>query len=102
VQGTRLKLKAGQMQVEDGQPLGDMVLWTDVAPRVVLIRCLTKKPTELRIWNCWRDERNVMQAWIGNAAIEIEEKVGGACRLRCNSRNELTFDDLVLDVESLA
>jgi hypothetical protein len=101
VQGVRAKLQSGNVQIDNGpEPLADVVLWTDTAPRSVVLRCITKKHTELRIWNCWRDEHGVMQAWIGNAAMEITEE-GSSARIRCNSGNAITFEDLVMQVETI-
>lgn len=101
VQGVRLKLQSGKIQVDGGaEPLADVVIWTDTAPRIVVLQCITNRHTEMRIWNCWRDEYNVMQAWIGNAAMQVVEE-GNAVRLRCNSGGALTFEDLVLQVESI-
>lgn len=100
VQGIRLKLQSGKIRVADSvEPQADTVMWTDTAPNVGVLRCITGEPTELRMWNCWRDDRNIMQAWIGNAAIEIVENVGGRTRLQCNSSIDLTFEDLVFELE---
>ena len=97
-QGVRMKLKTGKVQIPGHEPLSDIVLWTNTAPKSVVFKCLTRQPSELRIWNCWRDDRNVMQAWIGNAGLVLEETGKGVVRLSCNSRHELTFQDLVLEL----
>ena len=98
IQGIRMKVTAGRIQIDEGSPLADVVLWTTTAPRSVLFRFVGNEPAELRIWNCWLDESDVMQAWIGNAGIVIEER-NGVVQLRCNSRTEVTFEDLVLKLE---
>lgn len=53
---------------------------------------------ELSLWNCWRDDRGATQAWVGNSGMIVEELGGGVLRFRCNSRPEVTFEDLVFDV----
>lgn len=98
LQGIRMKLRGGRLQIAEFEPVADVVLWTNSAPPIVRFRCVTKKPAELRVWNCWEDERRVMQAWIGNAGLEIEELGHGGVRLRCNARHEVTFDDLVFEL----
>jgi hypothetical protein len=101
LQGIRIKLETGQIHISGHEPLGDVVLWTNTAPKSVVFRCQCKKPSELRLWNCWQDEQNVMQAWTGNAGIVIEESAKGMVRLMCNSRHALTFEDLVLELETM-
>jgi len=73
VQGFKVKLTDGVVRIND-QALKEAVIWLDSAPPEFFITCEPKKPeSELRIWNCWRAENGVTQAWIGNAGIVAEE-----------------------------
>lgn len=96
-----MKIKGSRIQALYSEPLDDVVLWTDTMPQSVVLQCLTTKLSELRVWNYWRDERNVTQAWIGNAGMVIEES-NGLKRLLCNSPHELTFWGHVLELESVS
>jgi hypothetical protein len=100
VQGIRIKLKGGKLKLlsAGGADLNDIVLWRDTAPDEVAYLLAAKKPAELLIWNCWRDERGTMQAWIGNAAMRVVESGPNSVSVACNSRHEITFADLVFDV----
>lgn len=97
LQGVHLKLRTGSLEVA-GQQLKDPVLWRDTAPSTVSFRCLNKKPSELLIWNCWKDERGVSQAWIGNAAMIVKDESADRVHFRCNSRYDVTFEDLVFEL----
>lgn len=78
--------------------LNNVVLWRDTAPDEAVFVCHSRKVAELRVWNCWRDDRGVMQAWIGNAGMRVSELDTNAVRVECNSRSEVTFSDLVFDL----
>jgi len=97
VQGIRMKLQGGSLILGDTE-LKDVVLWRDTAPDESVFVCRSKRATELRIWNCWRDERGVTQAWIGNAGMRTTEFAAGIIAVECNSRPEITFRDLVFDL----
>jgi hypothetical protein len=93
-----MKLHVGQIAVNNGA-MDDVVLWRDTAPDNVDLVCLSADAgAELRVWNCWRDERGTMQAWIGNAGIRAVHTSADSVTLECNSRPEVTFDDLVFDL----
>ncbi len=81
-----------------GADLKDVVLWRDTAPDESVFVCHSKKVAELRIWNCWRDDRGVMQAWIGNAGMRVRESSLNIMTVECNARPEVTFSDLVFDL----
>lgn len=99
VQGIRLKLQGGSLAI-DGVKFADVVLWRDTAPHESVIVCNASRSTgELRVWNCWRDDRGVMQAWVGNSGMVVEERDARALRVLCNCRSEVTFADLVFDME---
>ena len=98
VQGIRLKLQGGSLRLGQNE-LKDVVLWRDTAPDESVFVCCAKKESELRVWNCWRDNRGVTQAWVGNAAIRTEQVTPARVRAACNSRPEVTFADLVFDLE---
>jgi hypothetical protein len=103
LQGLRVKVSGGRLFINgrDDLPLPDVVLWTDTAPKTLTLRFEGRKPCTLLIWNCWEDDRRVTQAWIGNAGIIVEKNADRGARLRCNSRHEMTFADLVVDIERL-
>ena len=98
VQGISVSIKGGTLQVADSRAK-DVVLWADTAPDEVILRCDGRNVREISLWNCWRDGRHVTQAWVGNAGMMVEERDAGALRFHCNSRPEVTFEDLVFDVE---
>lgn len=101
VQGVSLGVKRGVIQVNDVEAK-DMVLWCDNAPDDITFVCKKGRGTrEFTIWNCWRDERGVNQAWIGNAGMLIEEIRPGIVRFKCNSRPNVTFGDLVFELAIL-
>jgi hypothetical protein len=93
IQGIRIKLQGGTLTI-DGKELADVVLWHDTAPRESVIVCNAKQSAELRVWNCWRDDRGVMQAWVGNAGMRVEKVADDKLTAECNSRPEVTFEDL--------
>ena len=95
VTGLRLKAHRGKLRVND-ESLTDVVLWSDTSPDEVLIRCeIPEGGSGLRVWNCWRDEQGVMQAWLANAGMLVEER-GGRVTLRCSSGpGGVSFTDLV-------
>jgi hypothetical protein len=86
----------------NNQILKDVVLWTDTSPDFVKVNIVSgKKNGEIKIWNCWRDSLGVTQAWLGNAAMNVEEK-SGVLKVSCNSGpNELKFMDLIFELEFL-
>lgn len=97
VQGICLLLKGGSLEF-NGRDFKQPVVWRDTAPDETGLICKTKKPRELLIWNCWRDDRQVMQAWIGNAGMRITKSADQRFTIECNSRPEVTFKDLVFDL----
>lgn len=101
VQGLRVKLDGGEMVVNT-QRLKDVVLWADSAPHEVHLVCLPKgKSATLKIWNVWRDGNGVMQAWIGNAGMLVEERHAGL-RLACSDGyGPVDFQNLLAEVEFL-
>jgi len=92
-----MKVKGGSLSLGDVD-LNDFVLWRDTAPNESVFDCRSKKSVELRIWNCWRDDRGVMQAWVGNAGMRVSESSSNVMTVECNSRPEVTFQDLVFDL----
>jgi hypothetical protein len=74
VQGLRLKVDKGSVVI-NGRKHKDVILWADTAPDNVEVVCETGKAStaELRVWNCWKADDGVMQAWIGDAGMVIDE-----------------------------
>lgn len=97
VQGIRMKVQGGKLSM-DGADLRDVVLWRDTAPDESVFVLHSKSVAELRIWNCWRDDRGVMQAWVGNAGMRTRESGPNVITVECNARSEVTFADLVFDI----
>ena len=97
VQGLRLKLSTGTLLV-GGESLEDVVLWMDTAPVDVELVCKVQPfRAELRVWNCWRDEQGVMQAWLGDAGMIVEESRNRTL-LRCSAGSH-AFSPIDLEVE---
>jgi hypothetical protein len=98
-QGLRVKVDKGAIEV-NGRKLKDVVLWSDGSPQEIEIQCDIGKRTtgELRVWNCWKDEKGVMQAWLGDAGIVIDE-TEDRVELRCGDGTH-RFDpkDLVVEL----
>ncbi len=97
VQGVSFQLKGGRFSVLGTKSSG-VVLWAD-RPEDVLLRCEGRGVKELSLWNCWRDSRGVMSAWVGNAGMLIDDRDPHVIRFRCNSNpDEITFDDLGFEI----
>jgi hypothetical protein len=94
VQGIGLMVKGGPLLIA-GQRLREPILWRDTAPDKVLVAWEQAKDGELKVWNCWRDHRGTTQAWVGNAGMLVED-TGATVILRCNSRPQVTFEDLIV------
>jgi len=73
-QGIRMKLSNGVIRIND-QNLKEVVIWIDTAPEVFEFSCHPKTgpSSELKVWNCWRDAYGIVQAWVGNAGMVVEE-----------------------------
>jgi hypothetical protein len=101
-QGLRLKVRGGSLRFEDRE-LDDVVLWSDSAPRVVTAGVRPNRGNAVvRVWNCWRDPADTVQAWIGNAGMLVEETANGVV-LRCSDGyDDATFDDLVVVIDAAA
>lgn len=101
VQGLQLRVRGGVLEI-DGVEATDFVLWTDTAPQSVAVAVRPTgrgKPT-LKLWNIWRGGLGVTQAWLGNAAIQVEGSADPThVVLRCSDgEGEPDFDDLVVGV----
>lgn len=99
VQGVSLSAKGGRLRVNTASAR-DIVVWKDNTPDEIAFVCEGHGIKELEVWNCWKDERGTTHAWLGNAGMLIEEVEPGVLRLRCNSRSDITFDDLVFELQS--
>lgn len=75
-----------------------IVLWADTAPPEVSVEVISDKTAELTLWNCWRDEHGVTQAWIGEGGMVIYELTPSHLRFECNSVSSRTFTDLIFEV----
>jgi hypothetical protein len=102
-QGVQLRMRGGTL-VTDGHEGSDIVLWQDRSPRRVSIdvRCAGPRKPRLKLWNVWRGGLDVTQAWLGNAAIQLDgNPTSGSFRIRCSDGlGEPNFDDLILQVET--
>ncbi len=98
-QGVRLKIRGGDLEVE-GTRGRDLVFWEDSAPEEVRVSIVWKPRAarSLRIWNIWRGGCEVIQAWLGNAGMRVDDD-GRRLLLRCSDgRGEPNFGDLVVEV----
>ena len=79
------------------------MLWRDTAPESVTVdvRSGDGGASVLKLWNVWRGGRDVTQAWLGNAAIQVDgDPASGSFRMRCSDgEGEPSFEDLVVDVD---
>lgn len=94
--GTRLMLAA-----EEGK---DFVLWTDTAPREVVVAIRKATPgSVVRIWNVWRDVKYGTTLYgLNAAAIDVHENADGSVLLQCSDGwGGPDFNDLVVRVERL-
>ena len=96
-QGVSISVKGGLLEVADTKAK-DIVLWRDTAPSEVTIKCSGRGVREILVWNCWRDDRGITRAWIGNAGMQLDDTGANTVRARCNSRSVVTFGDLVFDL----
>lgn len=101
VQGVQLRIRGGRLEI-DGEQATDFVLWADTAPPSVSV---TVRPTgrgkmALKLWNVWRGGLDVTQAWLGNAAIQVEGCADPThVVLMCSDgEGEPNFGDLVVGV----
>lgn len=96
-QALRLMVDGGTLFV-NGQQLTDVVLWADTSPSIVEMEVQPKKRrATLKVWNAWRDD-GVMQAWLGNAGMLVEDTAQGVL-LRCSDGiGDADFSDLLVDL----
>jgi hypothetical protein len=100
-EGLRLKARHGRVVV-NGEPLDNVVLWSDSAPPEVVaeLQPRGRQPMSLRLWNTWRDAQGIAHAWIGDAGMLVERDDGGRVVLRCSDGfDRPSFDDLVVELE---
>lgn len=101
VQGLQLRIRGGKLKI-DGVEATDFVLWTDTAPEsvTVTVRRTGRGKTTLKLWNVWRGGLDVTQAWLGNAAIQVERSADPThVVLRCSDgEGEPDFEDLIVRV----
>ena len=99
LQGLRLKVSGGALEVAR-QEAENVVLWVDSAPPEVTATVVASDDSvEIGIWNCWRDQRGTVHAWIGNAGMLVEDEGEGVLLFRCSDGfGDVTFDDLVVSV----
>jgi hypothetical protein len=70
-QALHLKAEGGTL-LTNGMSLKDAIFWTDSAPLQFDVSFTPSRPKAvIKIWNEWRDENGVEQAWVGNAGIVI-------------------------------
>ena len=93
----------GSTRIVNGSESNDIVLWQDVAPVTVEVTISThgRGRLELKLWNVWRGGMDVTQAWLGNAAMQIDgDPTSGSFRIQCSDGDgEPSFDDLVVAID---
>jgi hypothetical protein len=97
VQGVSVSIEGGTLRIDDTTSK-HMVLWTDTAPDEIVLKCEGKGAQELSLWNCWRNDQGVTQAWVGNCGMLVEAVDSHVIRFRCNSGPQVSYEDLVFDV----
>lgn len=104
VQGLRLSLSQGMIEV-NGQQERDVVLWADTAPSSVLCEVSRgdRESGVLKLWNVWQGGGGLTQAWLGNAAMRVDEVAPNRLRLRCNvgEGDRIDFGDLLVELTVL-
>ena len=99
LQGIRLKVyDGGTLTSSENETLKDIVLWHDTAPQSVDFVCNTKTTADVKVWNCWRDDRGVTQAWVLNASMRVSDTGPNSFLVECNSHNNVTFTDSVFEL----
>ena len=100
VQGLNLKAYGGVLRINDVEAR-DMLLWVDTAPERVTVTFKPRKGRNaiLKIWNIWRGKmggHDVTHAWLGNAAMRVEQAADGKqLLLRCSDgEGPVDFGDL--------
>lgn len=84
----------------DGDEAKDFALWFDNAPAEIICTCRSKVG-EIRVYNAWDSGKGSVDAWIGHAAMIVEELPNGR-RYRCNDGYpDDDFDDLVFRIERI-
>src|SRR5919204_1582957 len=100
-QALRVRGRGGRFEVND-RILADLGLWSDTAPRAVTLRPRPRSNNKLmtaRVWNAWRDPTGVMQAWIGDAGLVVEETEPHRAVIHCSDGfDEPDFADLVVEL----
>lgn len=96
VQGIRLKVDLGHIAVA-GQKQKDIVLWEDTSPDVVDMEISCASETVFKAWNVWRVD-GIMQAWIGNSGMIVENDVGRIKLLCSDGTSAPEFDNLIVTI----
>ncbi|MFZ5638568.1 MAG: hypothetical protein ACOY82_18470 [Pseudomonadota bacterium] len=99
-QGLRIKVDKGNVEV-NGQLHPEVILWASTSPDVVIIKVHARPGAELKFWNVWKIDE-IIQAWVGNAGIAVEE-AERIVTLRCSDGSgEIDFSSLVIEIEEIA
>jgi hypothetical protein len=101
VQALRIDIDPGRLVIA-GEESRKMILRLDTCPDVVEVRYrLLGLGSTITFYNAWIDEKGVIDAWLMNAGMLVEE-TGNRMLLRCSDgRGEPTFDDLIVEIEFL-
>jgi hypothetical protein len=104
-QGVVLKASRGGMLSINGMEAPSHVLWSNSAPAHVCANVSwgNRGDNHVRIWNVWRDQSGVEQAWIGDSGILVDSVSDDEILLRCsNGVHPPAFDDLVVRIVFLS
>jgi len=103
IPGLRLKVTKGFIEI-NGERYRDVILWSDELDDSILVSITSKSGCELKIWNVWRrpdDIHRVVEAWVSNEGMVINES-GGIVTLECsNGFGEVDFSNLVVEIEKV-
>ena len=101
VQALRIDIDPGKLIIE-GEEGPKMILRLDTCPDVIEVRYrLLGIGSTITFYNAWINEDGVIDAWLMNAGMLVEE-AGDRMLLRCSDgRGQPTFDDLIVEIEFL-
>lgn len=101
--GIRLRVTRGSL-VAGGLTTSVVDLWPETAPSTdsVAVSGVTQ-PAALKVWNVWRTEGDVTQAWIGNAGMLVEPTHPGGWEFSASSGSgSIDFLELLFAVRLIS
>jgi hypothetical protein len=78
-----------------------ITLWSDTSPDSVTVAVDEQGPVTLKVWNSWR-RGSVEHAWVGWAAMKLEEREGTTTLSCRDGHGDGDFHDLVVELSPIA